>query len=56
MVLGQDCAPLNLHGHKNWNLLQWILDLSFFKGVEKTNDECAKTTNPQNNFFNKKKS
>jgi hypothetical protein len=24
---------------------------SFFKGVEKTNDECAKTINPENHFF-----
>jgi hypothetical protein len=34
--------------------IQWNLDLSFFKGVEKTNDECAKTINPKNNFLNKK--
>jgi hypothetical protein len=30
------------------------LDLSFFKGVEKTNDEYGETINPENNFFNKK--
>jgi hypothetical protein len=27
------------------------LDLSFFKGMEKTNDECGKTINPGNYFF-----
>ena len=33
------------------DLLQWNLDLSFFKGLEKTNDECGKTINPGNHFF-----
>jgi midasin (ATPase involved in ribosome maturation) len=28
----------------NWLLVQWNLDLSFFKGMEKTN-ECGKTIN-----------
>jgi hypothetical protein len=36
------------------NTEQWNLDLSFLKGVEKTNDECAKTINHNNHFFNKK--
>ena len=30
--------------------LQWNLDLSFFKGMEKTNDECGKTINPGNYY------
>jgi hypothetical protein len=33
--------------------LQWNRDLSFFKGVEKTNDEYGETINPENHFFNK---
>jgi len=28
--------------------IQWNLDLSFFKGMEKQNDECGKTINPGN--------
>jgi hypothetical protein len=32
-------------------VLQWNLDLSFFKGVEKTNDEYGETINPENHFF-----
>jgi hypothetical protein len=31
--------------------IQWNLDLSFSKGVEKTNDECGETINPENHFF-----
>jgi hypothetical protein len=31
--------------------IQWNLDLSFFKGVEKTNDEYGETINPENHFF-----
>jgi len=27
---------------------QWNLDLSFFKGMEKQNDECGKMINPGN--------
>ena len=30
--------------------VQWNLDLSFFKGPEKTNDECGKTINPGNYY------
>jgi len=40
-----------------WNLknttflyIQWNLDLSFFKGMEKTIDECGKTINPGNYY------
>jgi hypothetical protein len=33
------------------NQLQWNLDLSFFKGVEKTLDEYGETINPENHFF-----
>jgi hypothetical protein len=33
------------------NEIEWNLDLSFFKGMEKTNDECGKTINPGNYFF-----
>jgi hypothetical protein len=36
--------------------IQWNLDLSFFKGVEKTNDEHGETINPENHFFLNKKS
>ena len=32
------------------HLLQWNLDLSFFKGTEKTNDECGQTINPENYY------
>ena len=32
------------------NTVQWNLDLSFFKGMEKTNDECGKTINPGNYY------
>jgi hypothetical protein len=28
--------------------VQWNLDLSFFKGMEKMNDECRKTISPGN--------
>ena len=28
--------------------IQWNLDLLFFKGMEKTNDECGKTINKGN--------
>jgi hypothetical protein len=42
------------HCYKNG--IQWNLDLSFFKGVEKTNDEYGETINPKNHFFTKKKS
>jgi len=31
-------------------VLQWKLDLSFFKGMEKQNDECEKTINPGNYY------
>jgi hypothetical protein len=31
--------------------IQWNLDLSFLKGVEKTNDECAKTINKKKTPF-----
>jgi hypothetical protein len=34
--------------------VQCSLDLPFFKGVEKTIDECGETVNPENHFFNKK--
>jgi hypothetical protein len=30
---------------------QWNLNLSFLKGVEKTNDEYGETINPENHFF-----
>ena len=30
--------------------IQWNLDLSFFKGTEKTNDECGQTINPENYY------
>jgi len=30
--------------------VQWNLDLSFFKGTEKTNDECGQTINPENYY------
>ena len=30
--------------------IQWNLDLSFFKGMEKTNNECGKTINPGNYY------
>ena len=30
--------------------IQWNLDLSFFKGMEKQNDECGKTINPGNHY------
>jgi hypothetical protein len=30
--------------------IQWNLDLSFFKGMEKTNDECGKTINTGNYY------
>jgi hypothetical protein len=32
-------------------LIQWNLDLSFFKGMEKQNDECGKTINPGNYYI-----
>jgi hypothetical protein len=35
--------------------VQQNLNLSFFKGVEKTNDEYGETINPENHIFNKKK-
>jgi hypothetical protein len=31
--------------------IQWNLDLSFFKGLKKTNDEYGETINPVNLFF-----
>jgi hypothetical protein len=31
--------------------VQWNLDQSFFKGVEKTNDVCGEMINPENQFF-----
>jgi len=31
-------------------VLQWNLDLSFFKGMEIKNDECGKTINPENYY------
>jgi hypothetical protein len=31
--------------------LQWNLDLSFFKGVEKTDDEYGEMINPENHFI-----
>jgi hypothetical protein len=30
--------------------IQWNLDLSFFKGLEKQKDECGKTINPGNYY------
>jgi hypothetical protein len=30
--------------------IQWNLDLSFFKGMEKQNDECGKMINPVNYY------
>jgi hypothetical protein len=33
------------------NAVQWNLDLSFFKGVEKTNDEYGEMINPENHLF-----
>ena len=30
--------------------IQWNLDLSFFKGMEKQNDECGKMINPGNYY------
>jgi hypothetical protein len=38
-----------------YNIIQWNLDLLFFKGVEKTNDEYGETINPENHFFLTKK-
>jgi hypothetical protein len=35
--------------------IQWNLDLSFFKGVEKTNNEYGEMINPENHFFFNKK-
>jgi hypothetical protein len=32
------------------NYVQWNLDLSFFEGMEKQNDECGKTINPGNYY------
>jgi hypothetical protein len=32
------------------NCIQWNLDLLFFKGMEKQNDECGKTINPGNYY------
>jgi hypothetical protein len=40
--------------YKRLKHIQWNLDLSFFKGLEKTNDECGKTVNPGNHFFKQK--
>jgi hypothetical protein len=34
-----------------WDQIQCSLDLLFFKGVEKTNDEYGETVNPENHFF-----
>jgi hypothetical protein len=43
----------------NWHLhflifsgyrVQWNLDLSFFKGMEKQNNECGKSINPGNYY------
>jgi len=31
-------------------IVQWNLDLSFFKGTEKTNGECGQTINPENYY------
>jgi hypothetical protein len=56
------CSPdnpqnpnLNTPLHENLRTytsnIQWNLDLSFFKGVEKTNDEYGETINPENHFF-----
>jgi hypothetical protein len=50
---GWGCAKGQLPIHRK--RIQWNLDLSFFKGVEKTN-ECAKTINPETHFFKQKKS
>jgi hypothetical protein len=36
------------------DIVQWNLDLLFFKGVEKTNVEYGETIYPENHFFNKK--
>jgi len=33
-----------------FTVLQWNLNLSFFKGMEKQNDECRKTINPGNYY------
>jgi len=30
--------------------VQWNLDLLFFKGMERENDECRKTINPGNYY------
>jgi len=30
--------------------VQWNLDLSFFKGMEKQNNECGKTISPGNYY------
>jgi hypothetical protein len=38
----------------NLRPIQCSLDLQFFKGVEKTNDEYGETVNPETPFFNKK--
>jgi hypothetical protein len=35
--------------------VQWNLNLSFFKGAEKTNYYYGETINPENHFFKKKK-
>jgi hypothetical protein len=35
-------------------ILQCSIDLPFFKGVEKTIDECGETINRENHFFNQK--
>jgi hypothetical protein len=36
--------------HRKVNIIQWNVDLSFFKGMEKTNDECGKTINTGNYY------
>jgi len=45
----QSTAPLPHCTPQILESVQWNLDLSFFKGTEKTN-ECGKTINPGNYY------
>ena len=42
--------PENICDQAIFHKIQWNLDLSFFKGPEKTNNECGKTINPGNYY------
>ena len=49
LLLDSAISSSSVHIHALMTL-QWNLDLSFFKGMEKTNDECGKTINPGNYY------